>query len=291
MEDEAYDNPFARHQRLEREDRHHAIGQNRRMTSAVVLAAGMGTRLSANVGRMKWLVEVGPTCPAEVQMGGIVAAGVEHVLVVTGPDADGLVERLDAWRSRVDIDLVANPRHRELNNWFSLLLGLRWLASTRRAEDVMVVNSDLFASPLWFEQAVRSLDAVTASAALVIDTVRPLTAEAMKVSSDERLARLQRVGKVGVDEPVGEYVGLARWSSNAAEELRAILEGYIDQATRADHWYEHAVDEHLRAGGDYELVRAPSDAWVEIDDDDDLAAARGLGVDAPPAFDAPTNGG
>ena len=250
------------------------------MTSAVVLAAGMGTRLTANAGRMKWLVEVGPTCPCEVQMEGMVTAGVDHVLVVTGPEAHGLPERLDRWRSRIDIDVVPNPRHRELNTWFSLLVGLRALASSGRADDVVVVNSDLFASHLWFAQAVRAL-AAASSAALVVDTERPLTAEAMKVSGDRPGARLHRIGKVGVDDPVGEYVGLARWSTEAAAGLRTILESFVDRAARADHWYEHAVDEHLRAGADYELVRAPSTEWVEIDDDDDLAAARGLAVAAP----------
>jgi choline kinase len=251
------------------------------MTAAVVLAAGLGRRLSSLAGRPKWLVAVGASSPCEVQLRALAAHGVDHVSVVVGGAEDAIGDAVQPWREHLDVNLVRNHFAAERNNWYSALLGLE--AVLRRADrDLVLLNSDLFARPAWFEQTLARLPC-SGEAALAVDMARGRTDEAMKVALDPTGQSVTAIGKVGVPEPGGEYVGLAWFSSAGAESLCVELRAFAGDPACADNWYEHAIERHLRRGGRYGVIGVPSSDWVEIDDPADLLAASDLAARSSPA--------
>jgi choline kinase len=238
------------------------------MTTAVVLAAGVGKRLQTATLLPKWLAPVGATTPAAQQLDSLALAPPREVVVVVGPKADAVEAFVEPYRDRLSIRLLPNPLHDVRNNWYSMLLALDDLGAE---DDVLLFNSDLFAAHAWLADAAARLVACGAPAGLGLDLERPLTEEAMKVSA--RDGRCRRIGKVGVDDPVGEYVGISWWSASAAAELRSHLAAFLDRDDAVGHWYEHGIDDHLEAGATYAAVPVPSMDWVEIDDPADLARA------------------
>jgi choline kinase len=247
------------------------------VTAAIVLAAGVGSRLTANAGRPKWLVPVGGGCPAAAHLAAFVASGVARLFVVVGDvrSAEMVDAYVEPWRADLPIDLVPNESYATRNNWFSLLRGLdAWLGAP--GDEVVVVNSDLYADAAWFVELLQRASAAPAAAVLAVDPARGRNAEAMKVAVSPRGDRIVAIGKVGIPDPAGESVGLGRWTRPAAEELRSILQRFATDPARADCWYEHAIDAQLAEGGRYGLVPVPDGAWVEIDDDDDLRWAADL---------------
>lgn len=245
------------------------------MTVAVVLAAGLGRRLSGATTLPKWLAPVGPTCPAAVQLAALTTVGIRDVIVVVGEEPTTIEQYVAPWRERLHIRLVGNEHSATRNNWYSLVVGLRG-ARDAGGGDVLVMNSDLFASPTWFGASIGSVRSTSFSAALAVDPTRGDSQESMKVGLDSRGQRVIQIGKIGVDIPGGEYVGLAWWQRSAADAVLAHLEAFIDQPERADHWYEHGIQVHLDQGGEYGAAPVASPDWVEIDDPIDLAAARQL---------------
>jgi choline kinase len=247
------------------------------VTAAIVLAAGVGRRLTANAGRPKWLVPVGSGCPAAAHLDAFRASALDRLLVVVGdPGSTEMIDAyVDPWRADLHIDLVVNDDYATRNNWCSLLRGLEvWLDGP--GDGVVVVNSDLYAGADWFVELVRRASAAPGEAVLAVDPARGRNDEAMKVAVSPGGDRIVAIGKVGIPEPAGESVGLGRWTRAAADELRSILQRFATDPTRADCWYEHAIDVHLAEGGRYGLVPVPDEAWVEIDDDDDLRWAADL---------------
>lgn len=238
------------------------------MTTALVLAAGVGKRLRTATLLPKWLAPVGSTTPAEQQLGSLAVAPPREVMVVVGPQPDAVEDAVAPWRDRLSIRLVENPLHDVRNNWYSMLLALEQLGVD---DDVLLFNSDLFASSAWLTEAAARLLACGRPAALGLDVERPLTDEAMKVAAVD--GRCRKIGKVGVDQPVGEYVGISWWSADAAAELAPYLTAYLDREDAVNNWYEHGIDDHLAAGATYAAVPVPSVDWVEIDDPTDLAKA------------------
>lgn len=257
--------------------------------AVAVLAAGHGRRLGAAGGLgPKWLIDVGGAPIAERHL-----TAVEQTL---GPDTDVLVvaghaaERVERYcdaradRSALRPLVELNERYAERNNWYSLLVGLDALEGRLGDDDVVVVlNSDLFALPTWLGSLLSAAAELgDVPGFLAVDVVRPLTAEAMKVAAGPSDPAGRRwctsIGKVGVPDPVGEYVGMASLGPPARALVHDVLRAFAAEGDRVDAWYEEAFQE-VSAVSPFLIVRpTPSSAWVEIDDADDLRVADGLAL-------------
>lgn len=239
----------------------------------VILAAGRGTRLrELGESRQKWLLEVDGATLADRQLDGARAAGVESLCVVTGHAAGG-VQRFLRDRGAA-ARIVHNPRFDDLNNWYSVLLALRDLPPGD-GERVVVFNSDLCARPEWFAAFLTDAAATDHESLIAVDPRRELTDESMKVStSRDDPARLEAIGKVGVERPAGEYVGMFMARGAAREALEARLAGFVDSPADADQWYERAIGLTAASGTPWVVWPTPDSAWVEIDDAADHALAE-----------------
>jgi choline kinase len=250
------------------------------MIALVVLAAGRGQRLGTlGEDTPKWLLEVDGTTIAERQLDAVARAAtvapdlVQSVSVVVG-HAAAAIASFAAARPEPEIALVHNPSYEEINNWYSLLLALRALDRAGEAERVVVFNADLLAHPDWFMQFLCDSAGSAAESLIAVDTVRPLTDESMKVSlSNGDPDLLGRIGKVGVGDPVGEYVGMFMVRGTARDRLRTTLETYVGSDGAVDHWYEHAIGETAAEGVPWVVWSTPDSEWIEIDDEADYASA------------------
>ncbi len=239
----------------------------------VVLAAGRGSRLGAlGDATPKWLLPVGGRTLADRHLAGIARAGqsVASVRVVVGHAAAAIEIELAARDQRVEV--VTNPEYAELNNWWSLLRALRELPDDG---SVVLINADLLVEPEHVTAFIEEVAAGQADGVLAVDLVKPLTDESMKVSlaADDTL---DRIGKVDIDDPAGEYIGMLMARGAALRRLRAVLEGFVGRPESANEWYEGAVGQTAAAGVRWHVWAMAPGAWVEIDDDADLAAAETL---------------
>jgi choline kinase len=239
----------------------------------VVLAAGRGSRLADGETRPKWLLETAGSTVAERHLEGIAAAAragaVASVRVVTGH----LAEAIESFAAGHDeIELVPNPEYAELNNWWSLLRALRELPEEG---PVAVLNADLLIAPRHLADFLFDAATTSAEALICVDLERQLTDESMKVARGGDGA-LARIGKVGIDDAVGEYVGVLMARGPALAAMRAHLERFVGRPECADEWYEGAVGRSAAGGTGWRIWPMPSGDWVEIDDDEDLARARTL---------------
>jgi choline kinase len=249
------------------------------MIDLVVLAAGRGRRLGTlGVDTPKWLLEVGETTVAERQLEAVDRVTrrspglVRSVNIVVGYAAPAIA-RFVARRPEPEIALIDNPAYDELNNWYSLLLALRALDRTNEAR-IVVFNADLLAHADWYAKFLLDSASASAEALIAVDTALPLTDESMKVSVvDGSPHVLERVAKVGVEDPVGEYVGMFMVRGATRHSLRATLETYVGSQLAADHWYEHAIEQTAQDGLRWVVWPTPDTEWIEIDDEADYASA------------------
>jgi choline kinase len=253
-------------------------------THVAILAAGRGTRLGAAVKTTpKWLLDLDGMTVADWHLRAIAAArrslpqAAIAVHVVTGHAADAV--RGYARRCGQDgLNIIHNPAYDRLNNWYSLLVALRALPA--RDTRVVVLNGDLFVPQGWMAHFLVDAATTTAEALVAVDMERPLTDESMKVSSrvadGADAATLRAIGKTGVTDPVGEYIGMLMASGSVLSDLRRRLEGFVGVPDAADAWYERAMGHSARAGKEWRLWATPDSGWVEIDDDADRQKALAL---------------
>jgi choline kinase len=239
----------------------------------VILAAGRGSRLGAlGDATPKWLLDVGGRTLADRHLEGLgLACPIASLTVATGHAAAAIEQRLGESDARSHVRTLHVPEYETLNNWWTLLTVLRALPER---EPVVVLNADLCAAPVavaaFVDTAYGRHDAL-----LAVDFERPLPDEAMKVALRPD-ATLAAIGKAGVDDPAGEYVGMLMARGDALVALRAALERFAGHAEHANQWYEGAVGACASDGVPWHAWPMPRGGWVEIDDDADLCAAETL---------------
>jgi choline kinase len=251
-------------------------------TEVVVLAAGRGARLGDHGAEIpKWLLEVGQGVIADCQLDAIERAAanapgtIGEIRVVTG-HATAAIDGYLARRAGSGVETLFNPEYERLNNWYSVLHALR--SRSADAEAVAVINSDLYASPEWLQSFFDAALTTTRDSLIATDLSRALTEESMKVSVSEVDGNpvLQEIGKVGIDEPAGEYVGMLMARGQTLRRFERKLESFVDAPGARDAWYEQAVGESAAEGAEWWIWPTPGGDWIEIDDHDDLRAARAI---------------
>jgi choline kinase len=223
----------------------------------VYLAAGEGRRLRPLTNAApKAMLDVGGVSLAQRALSSLRAAGVEEVVAVTGHAR----EALEPLGNLVSGERF-NARYAEHNNVYSL-----WCARDVVAGGCYVVNCDVL-----FEDAVaRALVGAPGSAVLCASD-HGVDAESMKAVARE--GRLQELSKQAPVGPHPEYIGLARIDPAHGPRLADTLERFVRDGP-LDVYYEDAIQQ-LAAEVTVGLVSVDGLAWIEIDDHDDLAAARG----------------
>lgn len=252
-------------------------------TNVVVLAAGRGSRMRGlGAETPKWLLEIGGRTIADRQLEAVeraraeVPGAVASVRVVTGHAAEAVDRYLVDWNGG-EAAGIHNEDFARLNNWFSVLTALRAEAV---ADDgrLVILNSDLFAEAGWIARFIVDSATTESDSLIAVDVERTLTDESMKVGARTEDGRelLTGIGKVDVEGPVGEYVGMLMAGGAVLRDFRSALEGFVGRPESADEWYERAVGNSARAGTAWEVWPTPDGNWVEIDDDGDHELARAM---------------
>lgn len=240
-----------------------------------MLAAGRGSRLGKLGGETpKWLLDVGGRTLADRHLEGVELAGeaVASVTVVVGHAAHAIEQSVGSREFAVRV--VDNPEYAEINNWWSLLRALRGLPPEG---PVAVINADLLVEPERVAEFIEIVATTAAPALIAVDLERELTDESMKVARNGGDA-LGKIGKVGVEEPVGEYIGMLAAKGPALRALREQLESFVGREESRDEWYERAVGLTAAAGVEWLIWPLPGGQWVEIDDEADLDIAEKLSL-------------
>ena len=223
---------------------------------AIILAAGVGTRLHDRRGRPKALQEVGGVPLVHHQLAALADAGVTDVTVVVGHAQQQMRAELGD-----SVRYVVNPAFRETNSMYSFLL-----AGQRVRDDVIVLNCDVFLHPGLLGRLVAA-----DGDALLYDSTSGDEDEQMKVSvSGDRLVEMSK--EMPEDEVRGENVGVLRLTARTVTEVVAAARAILATGDRRA-WLAAAINRVTARHAITCLDVAPW-PWVEIDFPEDLVRAR-----------------
>ncbi|MDY6268091.1 MAG: phosphocholine cytidylyltransferase family protein [Selenomonadaceae bacterium] len=228
---------------------------NGKPAHAVILAAGMGTRLRPLTAELpKPMVPVCGRPIITTILDGLRLANISDVYVICGWQK----EKLFALKATYpEVQFLENPDFATANNISSILVAGELL------QDALVIEGDLyFHHPAVFQR---------------IGTVSNYLAFSVPASNDwcfftddeHRITRMA-VGSDG--EPCWQMVGCSYWTAEDGRRLLAhAREVYDAPGGHARYWDEIALDAHL---GEYDIRVRPCEAddVIEIDTVDELYA-------------------
>lgn len=226
---------------------------------AVVLAAGLGSRLRAVHAAPKGFVSIDGVPIIARSVAALRRAGVEEFVFVVGWRASNYVE----WMATLGdgVRHVVNDEYATTGSLRSLLLG----AAAVPQRDLVVVESDLLYDP----RATELLLEAPSPDTLLMSGFTQSGDEVWVYGDDARLARLSKTAWED-RAPLGELVGLTRLSASTVDAMAAAA-----VSLPASAHYEDGIN--VVAGErPITLLHAPDLVWCEIDDEHHLDRARRL---------------
>ncbi len=240
--------------------------------TAIILAAGMGTRLREVQAAPKGLLELGGEALVERALRLLASRGVVRAVLVTGWQAEAYAAAVARWRGPVRVELVYNEDYETTGSLSSLALAVPQIEGA-----AWVVESDLVF-------AAEALDR-----SLACGTEDVILASGPTGSGDEVWIEatphgcLLRMGKIpGETPPVGELVGVNRFAWGT---LRRLAE--LATVLPAESHYEDGLNALAEEAG-LEVCLVPNLAWGEIDQRSHLERVQ---RDVWPRLEAEAGGG
>lgn len=232
------------------------------MKTAVILAAGRGTRLAGHVGDFpKGFLRLGDAPIIEESIDRLLKAGVRDVLIVTGHCASHYDDL--ARRRAGPVRTVHNPRFAESGSMYSL-----HCARAAVSGPFLLLESDLVYEP----RALDHLLGHPAADAILLSGPTGAGDEVYVECRDGNLVNMSKQREALGAGIAGELVGISKISAS----LFARMCGIAERAFATSLRYDYETDCLVAAGRELPIA-CPVVAdlvWGEIDDPAHLARAR-----------------
>jgi len=251
---------------------HYGFRPGADMMTAVVLAAGRGTRMGAlTASTPKPLLAVGGRPLIEHVLGGFAAAGVRRAVVVTGYLGDAVEAALgDGERIGLHIDYC----RQELADGTARALLLA--APLLDAEPFAVSWGDILVPPTFYAAFLAAFAQRPCDAQLAVNPVDdPWRGAAVYVDDEWRVTR--------IDEKPPRGTARTGWNNAGVLMLTPLALAYgrrLGPSARGEYELPQAIAQMVRDGRDVRAV-AVRGPWSDIGTPDDLAAAEALFAASP----------
>jgi len=234
--------------------------------TAILLAAGVGRRLSRTEPAPKVLLEFGGRSLLERHFAALADAGVGAVVIVVGFEAGRVEAAVRALDPPFEVTLLHNPRFTE-GSVVSLAAAN---AVLRSGGTVVLMDGDVLYDP----SMLRRLRDGAAENSLLVDRELEPGDEPVKLCFDAA-GRIVDFRKRPENPGVwhGESVGFFRFSPATGQALADRCDWYVAQAPQLE--YEEAIRDLMLADpGRFGAEDVTDLPWTEIDFEEDVVKAR-----------------
>ena len=243
---------------------------NNRITTALLLAAGTGSRLRP-------LTLDAPKCLTEVSGEPILARlldnlrvqGIKRLVVVTGYLDHCVREYLEENAADMQLEYVFNPVYKTTNNIYSL-----WLAKKAIEEPFVLIESDLV-----FEASM--LEPMLVPDRIAVSNILPWMNGIMVELNADKAVKAFHVSHDVDDERRYKTVNICSLSTQSWQRVIARLDRYIEDG-RVNEYYETVFADMVADGSlEFDAVLFNEKKWYEIDAMEDLHQAELMFPRAP----------
>jgi choline kinase len=241
--------------------------ENNRPPMAVILAAGIGSRLSPLTDKSaKCLLSVGGSVILERMIRNCLSCGVSQFVLVLGHRADEIKQFVDKTFRGIRVTYVINERYRDTNTGYSLMLASGVVGTA----EFIKFDADV----VFDTKILRALVDSDLPNVLGVDRNIALADEEVKVITDEQMCVCEIGKSVDPSRAFGESIGIEKISAGTGPLLFAELKVMMESAAYAQEYYEAAYSRLVEKGIPFHALDITGMKWTEIDTVEDFAAAN-----------------
>jgi L-glutamine-phosphate cytidylyltransferase len=223
---------------------------------AIILAAGMGTRLRPLTSDTpKALVKVNGKPMAERQIEFLLEKGIEDITILTGY----LHEKFDYLKEKFGVKLIHNDKYAEYNNIYTMFLVKDLLPGSYVLEgDVFLNNNVLETSP---------------ETSMYFCNLREEFKNEWIVKTDDN----NKVTGIDVNDGENDYImsGISYWNESDGEFISNKLSEIIESGDFKDLYWDDVVKQNIGEMNIYLRKLLPTDSF-EIDSVEDLKKVEAI---------------
>ena len=239
---------------------------NERITTALLLAAGTGSRLyPLTKSSPKCLTLVNETSILERLVDNLKKQGFKRLVIVTGYEKECIMNFLGSKSDGLSIEYINSPLYRTTNNIYSL-----WMARNAINEPFVLFESDLVLN-------TSLLDEMVFPDKMAVAQMQPwLDGTTVSVSKTNQVTQFQKGTTDSYSDIRHKTVNIYSFSLSSWKAVVRRLNQYISEGS-VNCYYETVFsemvsDKSLR----FEAVSFDHKSWYEIDTVHDLAEAEKL---------------
>lgn len=237
------------------------IGQTVNMKTAVIMAAGMGTRFGDKTKIMpKGFIPFDGIPMVERSIRTLISCGIRRIIIGTGYHKEYYEELANKYRQ---VECVFSPRFAETNSMYTL-----WNCRNAIGDsDFVLLESDL----VFERKAIEALKRCPYESAMLITPVTKFQDQYYVQMDDHNVLVNCSTDKSAI-EPSGELVGIHKISNKFYHTLCKEYEKIVDEKPKLG--YEFMLLDVSQRVTPMNVLKVNDLQWYEIDDDQDLAYAE-----------------
>jgi choline kinase len=252
---------------------------SKRITTALLLAAGTGSRLfPLTQDAPKCLTMVNETSILERLVIGLKQQGFKRLVIVTGYKENRIREVLGTKSGCMVIEYIYSPLYKTTNNIYSL-----WMVRETINEPFILIESDLI-----FDASL--LDEMIYPDRIAVGRMQSwLNGTTVVINQSQHVKSFQNYADTNLAEDRYKTVNIYSFSLSSWHDIAERLDQYIS-AGKVNCYYETVLSEMVEEGS--LLLQAASfdnKPWYEIDTIEDLAEAEKLFPAGIPETSIPEN--
>ena len=241
--------------------------EKHRAPIAVILAAGIGSRLSPLTDNCpKSLLSVGGSIILERMIRNCLSSGMSQFILVLGHRADKIKKFVDKTFRGIRVTYVINDRYRETNTGYSLMLAAKAIGTSEYVKFDADVVFDI--------KILRQVLDSDHENVLCIDRNIALEDEEVKVIANDQMQVLEIGKSVDPKRALGESIGIEKISAGTGALLFTELSEMMESRENLQAYYEAAYAQLVNKGTQFHALDISGLNWTEIDTAKDFAAAN-----------------
>lgn len=238
--------------------------------SAILLAAGIGSRISNVTNDPKVLLKVGSKTILDRHLESWIDLGIKEAILVLGHQREKIQKSAEKYFSKIKFKFINNDQYINLGNTYSLFLGLKECSNNCLIFDADLVYEISILRQFMQDQTANqvlvgrgSLDDIECAKALINkEGFLKKTIDKRAVSKEE----------LSIYQFVGEALGILKFDIQMLNPLRKTLENFLSDQSKVKLNWEHWLNEFL-VNHKVGVHQTDNPNWIEIDTQKDYLNA------------------
>lgn len=234
---------------------------------AIILAAGMGTRLKPLTDKIpKALIEIAGKTLLERSLDSLNENGIKKVIIVIGFYGEVIKKRFGNKYKNIKITYIENKEYEKTGSMYSF-------SQTKGLidEDVILLESDLLYDP----SAIKTVLDSNFKDLILVANILNSNDDVYICTNDKQ--EITNLGKDIPDEDkkqaTGALVGISKFSKEFLEKLFERAEQHYKE-NKLNYHYEKSILETSKLGHPINVEIQRELCWIEIDNENDLKRAK-----------------